>query len=118
MIGTEEILNRVNADPNDIVDAQHYAAIRRCSLYLKDSNTLLLYVAWITNNELLYTIKYPESLMCDTTMDTNKEERPLLIVAGSDNHRRNFSSLKAFSPSQHGGRFSSLSNIQLDVLGK
>jgi hypothetical protein len=36
----------------------------------------------------------------DTTFSTTKEKRPLLIGAGKDNNRRNFSAFRCFLPSE------------------
>jgi hypothetical protein len=55
---------------------------------------------YITNKELRNTIMYPEFLAVDTTGDTNIEDRMLMIVAGLETMRRNFSSLWAFLPSE------------------
>jgi hypothetical protein len=71
----------------------------RKALYLPESECLLLYVACITNKDLLNTIMFPELLAVDTTGDTNIQDRMLMIVAGLDNVRRNFSSLRVFLPS-------------------
>ena len=82
------------------MSAEEFALAQRKALWLPESNVLLIYVTWITNSELEYTIKYPESLAVDTTMQTNKEERPLLLTAGIDNTHRNFASVRSFLPSQ------------------
>jgi hypothetical protein len=61
---------------------------------------MLLYAAWITNKELQNTIMYPDLLAVHTTGVTNIKDRMLMIVAGFDNMRRNFPSLRAFLPSE------------------
>jgi hypothetical protein len=43
------------------MSAEQYAIACRKALYLPESDSLLLYAAWITNKELRNTIMYPES---------------------------------------------------------
>jgi hypothetical protein len=82
------------------ISAEHYAIARRKALYLPKYDCMLLYAAWISNKELRNTIMYPELLAVDTTGYTNIEDRVFMIVAGMDNTRRNFPSLRAFLPSE------------------
>jgi hypothetical protein len=82
------------------MSAEQYAIARRKALYLPESDCMLLYAAWITNKELGNAIVYPELLDVDTTGDTNIKDPMLMIVAGLDNMRRNFPSLRAFLPSE------------------
>jgi hypothetical protein len=82
------------------ISAEQYATSRRKSLYLTESDCSLFYAAWITNKELRNKIMFPELLSVDTTGDTNIEDRMLMIVAWLDSTRRNFSSLRAFLPSE------------------
>jgi hypothetical protein len=82
------------------MSAEQYAIAHRKALYLPESDCLLLYAAWITNKEIRNKIMYPQLLAVDTTRDTNIEDRMLMIVAGFDNMRRNFPSLRAFLPSE------------------
>jgi hypothetical protein len=80
--------------------AEQYATAQKKALYLPEYDCLLLYAAWITHDELHNTIMFPELLAVDTTGDTNLEERMLTIMAGLDNKRRKFPSLRAFLPSE------------------
>jgi hypothetical protein len=82
------------------MSADQYAVACRKALYLPESDCMLLYAAWITIKELRNTIMYPELLSVDTTGDTNIGDRMLMIVAGLDNMRRNFPSLRAFLRSE------------------
>jgi hypothetical protein len=52
------------------------------------------------NKEHRNTIMFPELIAIDTTRDTIIEDGMLTIVAGLDNKRRNFPSLRAFLPSE------------------
>jgi hypothetical protein len=83
------------------ISAEQYATARRKALYLPEYDCLLLYATWITNKELRNTIMFPELLAVDTTGDTNIEDHMLMIVAGLDNTRGNFPSLRAFLPSEY-----------------
>jgi hypothetical protein len=82
------------------MSAEQYATARRKAVYLPESDCLLLYATWITNKELCNTVMSPELLAVDITGDINIEDRMLMIVAGLDNMRRNFPSLRAFLPSE------------------
>jgi hypothetical protein len=82
------------------ISADQYAIARRKAIYLPKSDCLLLYATWITNMELPNTIMFPELLAVDTTWDTNIEGRMLMIMAGLENMRRNFPSLRALPPSE------------------
>jgi hypothetical protein len=75
------------------MSADQYDIARRKVIYLPEYDCLLLYAAWITNKELRNTIMFTEFLAVDTMGGTNIEDRVLMIVAGLDNMRRNFSSL-------------------------
>jgi hypothetical protein len=77
-----------------------YATSRRKALYLPEADCMLLYAAWMSNKYLRNTIMFPEFLAVDTTGDTKIEDRMFMIVAGLDNMRRNFPSLRAFLPSE------------------
>jgi hypothetical protein len=61
---------------------------------------MLLFVAWGSDEDLRYITMFPEVLSIDTTYGTNRETRPLLVFAGTDNNSKNFTSLCAFLPSE------------------
>jgi SOS response regulatory protein OraA/RecX len=82
------------------ISAEQYATARRKALYLPESDCLLLYAAWITNKELRNTLMFPEFLAFDITGDIHIDDHILMIVAGLENMRRIFSSLRAFLPSE------------------
>jgi hypothetical protein len=82
------------------ISADQYATAPREALYLPESDCILLYVAGIINKELHITIMFPELLAVDNTGGTTIDERMLMIVAGLDNTRRKFPSLRAFLPSE------------------
>jgi hypothetical protein len=43
---------------------------------------------------------FPEVLSSDTIYRTNREKRPLLVFAGTDHNRENFTAMCAFLPSE------------------
>jgi hypothetical protein len=86
------------------MSAEQYPIAQRKAIYLPESDCILLYAAWnaawITNKELQSTILLPELLDVDTTGDTNTEDLMLMIVAGLENVRRKFPSIRACLPSK------------------
>jgi hypothetical protein len=54
---------------------------------LYDGKTLLLFVAWVTDDDLKFTTMFHEFISFDTTYDTNVERRPLYVGAGDCNNR-------------------------------
>jgi hypothetical protein len=66
---------------------------------LDDGKKLLLFVAWITDDDLKLTKKFPEVISFDTTYGTNAERRPPCVGAGTCNNRMNFPVFRAFVPS-------------------
>jgi hypothetical protein len=62
---------------------------------LDDSDAMLLFVAWGSDEDLRYITMFPEVLSSDTTYGTNREKRPLLVFAVHSN-RKNFTALRAF----------------------
>jgi hypothetical protein len=62
--------------------------------------TLLLFVAWVTDDDLKFTTMFPEVISFDTTYGTNAERRPLCVGAGTCNNRMNFPVFHAFMPSK------------------
>jgi hypothetical protein len=67
---------------------------------LDDGKTLLLFVAWVTHDDLKFTTMCPEVISFYTTYGTNLERRPLCIGAGTCNSRINFPVFRAFMPSE------------------
>jgi hypothetical protein len=72
----------------------------KSAMKLDDSEAMLLFVAWGSDEDLRYVTMFPEVLSIDTTYGTNREKRPLLVFAGTDNNRKNFTALRAFLPSK------------------
>jgi hypothetical protein len=72
----------------------------KSAMKLDDSDAMLLVVAWGSDEDLRYITMSPEVLSSDTTYGTNREKRPLLVFAGTNNNRKNFIALRAFLPSE------------------
>jgi hypothetical protein len=68
------------------MSAYQYAIARRKALYLPESYFLLMYVACL--------------LAVDTMWGINIDECTFMIVDGLENTMRNFSSIRAFLPSE------------------
>jgi hypothetical protein len=77
-----------------------YAEARHRALYVPDSDTMILYVAWCTNEELQMATLFGFLWTLDTTPITNIEDRPLMIMAGMCKNRKIFPYGRAFLPSE------------------
>jgi len=64
------------------------------------SQALMIGVAWVMAMEKRLFQQLPYLLKLDSTMDTNKENRPLLVVTGCDNDGKSFTVLCAYLPNQ------------------
>jgi hypothetical protein len=72
----------------------------KSAMKLDDSDAMLLFFAWGSDEDLRYITMFPKVLSIDTTYGTNREKRPLLVFAGTDSNRKNFTALCAFVPSE------------------
>jgi hypothetical protein len=88
---TKHVPCTVNVTDEDLV---------KSAMKLDDSDAMLLFVAWGSDEDLRYTTMFPKVLSIDTTYGTNRKKRPLLVFAGTDNNRKNFTALRAFLPSE------------------
>jgi hypothetical protein len=77
-----------------------YAEARRHALYLPDSDAMLLYVAWCTNEELRMATMFGFVWTLETTPMTNIEDRPLMIMAGMETNRESSPFGRVFLPSE------------------
>ena len=72
---------------------------------LKVDDKVLLGVAWCREDERLLFEKYPSVLLFDVTYKTNREQRPLGVVAAVDNNMEIFTPMRVFMPSEQGWVF-------------
>jgi hypothetical protein len=85
--------------PNDsAAAAQAYAKNVRESLRVGNGSVLLA-IAWMTEEELRIVSMYPEVLASDVTEQTNKEKRSLVMLAGLTSEMKSFTACRAFLPS-------------------
>jgi hypothetical protein len=98
MANKEASVEELVFDKEYTVDA--YAQARRHALYLPDSDAMLLYVAWCTNEELRMATIFGSFWTLDTTPMTNIEDRPLMIMAGMCTNRKSCPYGRAFLPSE------------------
>jgi hypothetical protein len=54
----------------------------KSTMTLDDSDEMLSFVTWGSDEDLRHIIMFPEVLSIDTTYGTNRENRPLLVFAG------------------------------------
>jgi hypothetical protein len=86
MANKEEYVEELVFDREYTVD--DYDQARRHVLYLPDSDAMLLYVAWCTNEEFQVAAMFGSFWTLDTTPMTNIEDRPLMIIADMCNNRK------------------------------
>jgi hypothetical protein len=72
----------------------------KSAMKLDDSDAVLLFVAWGSDEDLRYITMFTEVLSIDTTYGTNREKRPLLVFADTYHNMKNFIALRAFLPSE------------------
>jgi hypothetical protein len=89
---TRHVPCTVNVTDEDLV---------KSAMKLDDSDAMLLFVAWGSDEYLRYITMFPEVLSIDTTYGTNRENIPLLVFAGTDNNRKKITELSTFLPSEH-----------------
>jgi hypothetical protein len=88
---TKHVPCTVNVTDEDLV---------KSAMKLDDSDAMLLFVDWGSDEDLRYITMFPEVLSIDTTYGMNREKRPLLVFAGTDNNRKKITALRAFLPSE------------------
>jgi hypothetical protein len=88
---TKHVPCTVNVIDEDIV---------KSAMKLDDSDLMLLFIDWGSDDDLRYITMCPEVLSIDTTYGANREKRPLLVFSGTDNNRKNLTALRAFLPSE------------------
>jgi hypothetical protein len=74
--------------------------LAKSAMKLDDSNAMLLFIAWGSDEDLRYITMFTEVLSIGATYGTNREKRPLLVFSGTDNNKKNFTALRAFLPSE------------------
>jgi hypothetical protein len=67
---------------------------------LDDSDAMLLFVAWGSDEDLIYITMFPKVFSIETTYVTNREKIPMLVFSGTDSNMKNFTALRAFLPSE------------------
>jgi hypothetical protein len=88
---TKRVPCTVNVTDEDLV---------KSAMKLDYSEAIFLFVAWGSDEYLRYITMFPEVLSIDTNYGTNREKRPLLVFAGTDNNRENFTAMRKFLPSE------------------
>jgi hypothetical protein len=88
---TKHVPYTVNVTDEDVV---------KSAMKLDDSEAMLLFFTWGSDEDLRYITMFPEVFFIYNTYGTNREKRPLLVFDGTDNNRKNFTVLRAFLPSE------------------
>jgi len=70
----------------------------RKQLMLREDQSLLLAVCWVSDDERRLAEMFPEVLYMDVTSQTNNEKRPLFLVAGKDSCGKSFTAARIFLP--------------------
>jgi len=87
-------------DDHEINEMHNYVSQNRGILLVQSTQALMIGVAWVTGHEKRLFQQFPYVLKIDSTMDTNKENRPLLVITGRDNDGKSFTVLRAYLPNQ------------------
>lgn len=94
----------VKVNPKDVADSTDSAELSaraiRNGLSITGTGLILLGIIWTDEDSARRFLMYPEIMSCDTTMKTNSEKRPLVLMAGKDAFNRTFSHTWGFLPSQ------------------
>jgi hypothetical protein len=75
-------------------------ALVKSAMMIDDSEAILIFVAWGSDADLRHITMFPEVLSIGTSYGTKREKRTLLVCAGTDHNRKNFTALRAFLPSE------------------
>ena len=87
--------------PAFVPQEAHDDAIRiREHLKIRDDQSILLAVAWVTDKEAKFAQKFPEVFFVDATSSTNVEKRELVLVCGKDSCNAGFTAMRIFVPSE------------------
>lgn len=81
-------------------DKNNTSIMIRQSLGLQETQSILLAIGWITDDEKRLVSLYPEVLFMDVTSQTNNEKRGLFLVAGKDSTGSAFTATRMFLPSE------------------
>jgi hypothetical protein len=68
----------------------------KSDMTLDDIEAMLLFVDWVSDEDLRYITMFTEVLSIYTTYGTNQEKIPLLVFAGTDHNRKKITALRAF----------------------
>jgi hypothetical protein len=78
---------------------QHFVNAVLKAMSLKNEQSLLLAIAWVTKDARSYFQMFPSSLSIDVTMGTNAEKRPLARATCRTSDKRNIPFFNCFLPS-------------------
>ena len=77
-----------------------FVSDRRSQFGVKSDQQLMMAIAWTIPHETNLFHFFPSVIFVDTTMDTNKENRPLLSLVGRDTNGKAFTLLRVYLPNQ------------------
>ena len=72
----------------------------KTNLWDTDDQSMLLAVAWVTDEELSLMQMFLEVWFMDVTLGTNKEGRCLFLVCGKNSNNKGFTGVSIFVPSE------------------
>ena len=88
----------MDKEEND--QCEDYVQPRGSGYNLTSDQTLMMAFTWIHPQERGMFIKFSSVIYKDSTMDTNNEMRPLLLMVGKDTNSKIFTLLRAHLPNQ------------------
>lgn len=92
--------NSIEFSDSDHKAATSFVSNRRKSLAISGNQQMMMAVAWIILSERHLFSFFLSVIMVDTTMDTNKEGRPLFSLVGKDSSGNTFTIICAYLPNQ------------------
>lgn len=86
--------------PREEETKEEYCMRIRKALKVSDSQTLLLAIAWVDDEEIRKFLQYPEIAAGDDTAQTNSEARPMWVLTFKTRSNNLFTAIRAYLPSR------------------
>ncbi len=87
-------------DEHVITEMHNYITQNQGVFLVQPTQALMIDMAWVTAMEKRVSQQFPYVLKIDGTMNTNKENIPLLVATGCDNDGKCFTFPCAYLPNQ------------------
>ncbi len=85
----------ISAEQDENDQCEDYLQQRRSRYNLTSDQTLMMVFTWVHPQERNMFMKFPSVIYVDSTMDTNNEMRPSLLMVGKDTNSKTSTLLRA-----------------------